>query len=84
MGKVEEARTVMAQLARLPRKDKQGRVSLMQARILSRLGEKEQALSLLREATAEGQNLGNARHLDVAFEGMMGYAPFEDFIRPKE
>ncbi len=84
LGKVEEARTVMAQLARLPRKDKLGRVSLMQARILSRLGEREQALALLREATSEGQNLGNARHMDVAFETMKGYPPFDEFIRPKE
>ncbi|MBL0211856.1 MAG: protein kinase [Holophagaceae bacterium] len=84
LGRAAEARGVMAQLARLPRKDQFGLVSLLRARIACRLGEKEQALTLLREATAEGQSLGNVRHLDVAFEGLKGYGPFEEFMRPKE
>ncbi len=84
LGKASEARAVITQLARLPRKDQLGRLSLLQARILSRLGDKEQALTLLREAAAEGQPLGNSRHLDVAFEKLKGYAPFDEFIRPKE
>lgn len=49
-----------------------------------RLGDKEQALTLLREASDEGQLLGNVRHQDVAFEKLKGYGPFEEFIRPKE
>jgi tetratricopeptide (TPR) repeat protein len=82
-GQAGEARGVMERLARLPRKDRLGLVSLLRARIAARLGEKEQALTLLREATEEGQPIGYLRHLDVAFEGLRGYAPFQEFLRPK-
>jgi tetratricopeptide (TPR) repeat protein len=84
LGRTGEARGVMEQLSRLPRKDKFGFTSLLRARIACRLGEKEQALTLLREATAEGQALGNVRHLDVSFEGLKGFAPFEEFVQPKQ
>jgi tetratricopeptide (TPR) repeat protein len=82
-GQAGEARGVMERLAKLPRKDRLGLVSLLRARIAARLGEKEQALTLLREATEEGQPIGYLRHLDVAFEGLRGYAPFQEFLRPK-
>jgi len=83
LGQAPEARAVMARLARLPRKDQLGNLSLLRARIASRLGEKDLALTLLREATAEGQPIGHVRHRDVAFEGLQGYTPFEAYLRPK-
>ncbi len=83
LGQTREARGVMERLSRLPRQDRLGLISLLRARIAARLGEKEQALTLLREATAEGQPVGYLRHLDVAFEGLKGYPPFEEFQRPR-
>lgn len=81
LGHVREARSAMDRLAKLPRKDQLGLPSLLRARIAARLGEKELALTLLREATAEGQPLGHVRHLDVALAGLQGFAPFDAFLR---
>jgi tetratricopeptide (TPR) repeat protein len=83
LGQVREAREVMARLAKVPRQDRFGLPSLLRARIAARLGEKDLALALLREATAEGQPHGHPRHLDVALADLKGYAPFDAFMRPK-
>ncbi|MFN8012487.1 MAG: protein kinase [Holophagaceae bacterium] len=83
LGRREEARRRLAELAALPAKDTQGRLLLMRARVAARLGETGTALALLQQATAEGQQLGNVRHLDWAFEGVLRDPGFQAFLQPR-
>lgn len=83
LGRREQARRCLAELEALPAKDTQGRLLLMRARIAARLGEARTALVLLQEATAEGQQLGNVRHLDWAFEGVLRDPGFQAFLQPR-
>jgi tetratricopeptide (TPR) repeat protein len=70
------------QLARMPSDD--GHVPWLRARIAALLGDRDRALSLLRDAVAKGIPFGTALHRDMDFETMRGWAPFDDFLRPKD
>lgn len=59
------------------------------ASIASLLGDKERAVSLLREAVAQGYPFDNHGyafrcHESIDFEPLHGYPPFEELIRPKD
>jgi tetratricopeptide (TPR) repeat protein len=49
------------------------------ARIAAQLGDREQAVALLRRALAEGSNFGVAFHQDHYLSSLTGFAPFEEF-----
>ncbi len=51
--------------------------------IASLIGEKEVALSLLRQAFAEGWDYGISMHRDIDLEPLRGYQPFIELLRPK-
>jgi predicted Zn-dependent protease len=55
------------------------------ARIAALLGEREQAVELLRDALAEGAWLffGLLAHTDMDLEPLRDYPPFQEFMRPK-
>ncbi len=53
------------------------------AAIAAQLGDKDEAVDLLREAFAQGQPYGIWLHRDATLEPLRGYPPFEDLVRPK-
>jgi tetratricopeptide (TPR) repeat protein len=56
--------------------------TLWRARIASLLGEKENAVRLLREALAQGLSY-TALHPQMDFEPLQDYPPFQELIKPK-
>ncbi len=52
------------------------------AAILGQLGEREQAVTLLRQSTHEGQTM-DGWHADEALRALHGYPPFDQLITPK-
>ncbi len=81
-GDRKAARKASDQLARMPSDD--GQVPLLRARIASVLGDREQALGLLRDAVAKGVPFGTALHRSMDFESLRGWPPFDDFMRPRD
>jgi tetratricopeptide (TPR) repeat protein len=77
-GLADSARAFDARLAAL------GRSALFRARIAAVLGDREQAVALLRQAFSEGANFGVWLHADMDLESLRGYPPFEALLRPKE
>jgi serine/threonine protein kinase/tetratricopeptide (TPR) repeat protein len=53
------------------------------ARIASLLGDKDEAVVLLREAFAQGHEYGLHLHAEVDFQSLWDFPPFEELIRPK-
>jgi tetratricopeptide (TPR) repeat protein len=53
------------------------------AEIQAILGDKEEAVALLREAFAQGQWYTVGLYHSIAFEPLRGYPPFEELMRPK-
>ena len=51
------------------------------ARVAALLGERKQAVELLREAIGQGQIL--LLHTIVEYESLRGYPPFEEVVRPE-
>jgi tetratricopeptide (TPR) repeat protein/predicted Ser/Thr protein kinase len=60
-----------------------GEHTAWRAAIAAQLGEKDQAVDLLRESFAEGQNYGVWVHRDVTLEPLRGYPAYEELVRPK-
>jgi serine/threonine-protein kinase len=60
-----------------------GAVSLRQARIASLLGQREQAMVLLRDAFARGLPFTVFLHTDMDLEPLHGYPAYEELMRPK-
>jgi hypothetical protein len=57
----------------------------IRARIAGTLGDRDATVALLRDAFARGATWG-ARldlHRDPAFDGLRGYPPFEQLMRPQ-
>jgi len=82
-GDVEAARQFAARLGdlRLPRLN--GRNTVWRARIAALLGERQEAVDLLRRAFAEGLNYGIWLHRDIDLEPLRGFPPFEELMVPK-
>ncbi len=57
--------------------------TFLRARILAILGEKDQAVSLLKEAVLQGYEFDSSIHTDPDFESLWDYPPFIEFIKPK-
>jgi tetratricopeptide (TPR) repeat protein len=86
-GDSERAQAISRQLAGKP-----GGQSLGRASIAALLGEREQAVELLREALHQIGTTGInrdwgwymlQRHQDMDLESLRGYPPFELFMRPR-
>ncbi len=77
------ARLRDSRLAREKRRWDRGRTAWARARIAASLGEADAALSLLREAFADGFPYGVSLHSDVALEPLGSHPAFRDLLRPK-
>jgi tetratricopeptide (TPR) repeat protein len=81
-GDKEEAKRFSSLLENMDRPYLFGRHTLWRARIASLLGEKENAIRLLREALAQGVSY-TALHPVMDFEPLQDYPPFQELIKPK-
>jgi serine/threonine protein kinase/tetratricopeptide (TPR) repeat protein len=88
----KEALRISSELARIDYKYVMGRHSYSRARIAAQLGEKGQAVDLLRQAASEGYSWNFpiiiqvptlAFHASMDLEPLHGYAPFEELLKPK-
>ncbi len=66
-----------------------GGPTLWRAKIAVALGDRDGALALLRQAINEGINFwhpnhGSRLHADIDFEPLVGYAPYEEIIAPRQ
>ncbi len=59
-----------------------GANTMWRARIAARLGDRDRAISLIRQALAEGSALAVGLHSDVDFAPLRGYQRFEDLVHP--
>jgi tetratricopeptide (TPR) repeat protein len=69
-------------LERLQRPHLFGQVAYWQARIAAVLGERERAVTLLRDALAAGFLFDVGFHTDVDLQRLYGYEPFDVILRP--
>jgi tRNA A-37 threonylcarbamoyl transferase component Bud32/TolB-like protein len=83
-GDREQAFRVDRTLAELKRRYLFGRHTMWRARIRARLGERDVAVGLVREALSHGYPHMHALHADLDFEALRDYPPFQDLLRPKD
>jgi DNA-binding SARP family transcriptional activator len=78
---------MVERLAGLHRRDGRGQAAYWRACIAAQLGSREEAVTLLRQALAEGYVFNGlfflSAHLEPSFSTLRGYAPFEELLRPK-
>ncbi len=60
-----------------------GRATVWRARIAASIGERDEAVELLRRAFAQGLAFGLWVHVDPDLEPLRGYPPYEEVVRPK-
>ena len=60
-----------------------GANAYQRARIAAILGDKEQAVALLKESFLQGSEFGPWVHKDFDFESLWDYPPFIEFLKPK-
>jgi len=60
-----------------------GRPAVWRARIHALLGERDQAVALLREGLSQGFHFNPRFHPDVALDVLRDYPPFRELARPK-
>jgi tetratricopeptide (TPR) repeat protein len=71
-------------LVALPRAYSFGVPTVWRARIAAALGERDDAVALLRTAFAEGREYDLWLHRDQDLAALRGYGPYEELIRPKK
>ncbi|MCK4410166.1 MAG: hypothetical protein KAW67_08775, partial [Candidatus Eisenbacteria sp.] len=84
-GDPEEAARISMELERLDHPHMYGMNMYWCARISALLGERERAVEFLREGFAGGlTHCGTVDlHVEMDFESLRGYPPFEELMRPK-
>lgn len=88
-GDRESALRISRELVNLRRPYLFGRDTYQRALIAAQLGDKTQAVDLLRLAVSEGLEFGPMTSYpgefaeEIALESLRGYAPFEELIQPK-
>jgi tetratricopeptide (TPR) repeat protein len=60
-----------------------GTVELRRAQLAALLGQREQAVALLRDAFAQGLSMSTALHRQMDLEGLRGFARYDELMRPK-
>jgi len=90
LGHRRDAEALARRLAAMHPPYLSGRVPYWRARIAALLGDRDQAVALLRDAIARG--IGCAVHTgtpdedchrEMDFESLRGYPPFDDLLRPR-
>lgn len=82
-GDTHEAARIARQLADLDTPYLLGQNTIWRARIAALLGDRDQAVALLRDAYAEGYSWWLELHYDIDFESLRDHAAFQELIRPK-
>ncbi|MCI0556606.1 MAG: hypothetical protein L0287_37165, partial [Anaerolineae bacterium] len=82
-GEVEKARRIAEQLQRIQRPYLFGNHTYWRAKIAALSGERERAVTLLREAFAQGYDYGTHISRDMDLESLRDYPPFQELMRPK-
>src|SRR6266571_2437432 len=83
-GNREQALRIDSALAGVKRSYIFGRHAVWRARIQALLGERDVAVTLLRDAFAQGYPHGHGLHTDLAFASLRDYPPFQELVKPKE
>lgn len=83
-GRRDEALRVDETLARVQRRYVFGRPIVWRARIRALLGERDAAVTLLRDAFGRGYPQAFGLHADVAFESLRDYAPYRELVTPRD
>jgi TolB-like protein len=90
LGHRAEAERLSSRLASMDRPFAFGRSQYWRSRIAAVLGDREGAVSLLRQAIAHGLTCAvrwgfpmESCHRDIDFEPLRGYPPFDELLRPK-
>jgi DNA-binding SARP family transcriptional activator/TolB-like protein len=82
-GNRAEAERISALLEALQRPYLFGEHTYWRARIAAQLGERDQAVALLRAAHAQGLKWWLPLHSEPDFESLRDYPPFRELLRPK-
>jgi zinc-ribbon domain len=82
-GDRDEALRISGELAAIDRRFLFGSHTFWRSRITALLGEKEQAVALLKEAFSQGLSYGVFLHRDINLEPLWDYPPFKELLRPK-
>jgi len=80
-GDADRAREFAARLSALP-DSRRGYATAWRAGIAALLGQRDEAVNLLRQAFGEGFPYGVWLHCDMNFESLHGYQPFDELLRP--
>jgi serine/threonine-protein kinase len=83
MGDTAKAKRISGELAAMQLTYRKGRTAYWRAAIAAQLGDKEQAVRLLKQAIMDGQGVGYEMHRLTEFQSLRGYAPFDEILRPK-
>jgi tetratricopeptide (TPR) repeat protein/TolB-like protein len=70
-------------LADLPQREHRGRNTYWRARIAALLGDRDDAVRLLRQAFSEGTEVWNTLHVEPDFDGLRDFPAFRAFARPR-
>ncbi|MCH7476368.1 MAG: hypothetical protein IIA27_17125, partial [Gemmatimonadetes bacterium] len=79
----EEASRISKQLAAIDRPYIRGQHARWRAFIAAALGDRDEAVALLRTAFGQGVAYGPWIHIDPALESLRDYPPFQELVRPK-
>jgi tetratricopeptide (TPR) repeat protein/predicted Ser/Thr protein kinase len=83
LGDKERALQVSGELRALTKPYLFGNHTYWRACIASLLGNKEEAVALLREAFSQGKHYGVGLHRDLDLESLRDYPPFQELLKPK-
>jgi tetratricopeptide (TPR) repeat protein len=83
IGNNEKARQISEELKDPNLPYLRGRNTFWRARIASVLGEKDRAVSLLRQALSEGQSYSLWVYQEIDLEPLLDFKPYKELVRPK-
>ncbi len=84
LGNKAEAQKAVDRLLAFNQPHMQGGNIYAAARIKARMGEKAEAVQLLRESISKGVYYGSFNDAEPAFFSLRGYAPFEQLLKPAD
>jgi predicted Zn-dependent protease len=82
-GDVEGADQIADLLLNFEQPYVRGQHTLWRARIASLLGDKDGAVTLIREALAQGRYYGPGLHAELDFQSLWDFPPYQELMRPK-
>jgi tetratricopeptide (TPR) repeat protein len=83
LGDAAQARRIEAELAAFTKPYFYGGHTYLRACIAAQLGEKDRAVTLLRDAFGQGFQFSIHIHREIDLEPLWGYPPYEELMKPK-